>query len=112
MCGENALSERKTQKRFSRFRSGNLDVKDALRSGRLEFVGNWKGIVHYELHQPSKTSIRSCTLQNSFIFGQQERSSLSSQQCAATHMGDDSVQIDGTWVVSLDASTQLRPSTV
>ncbi|CAH2103465.1 unnamed protein product [Euphydryas editha] len=32
--GENAVSERRTQEWFARFRSGNFDVKDAPRSGR------------------------------------------------------------------------------
>ena len=32
--GENAVSERRIQEWFTRFRSGNLDVKDAHRSGR------------------------------------------------------------------------------
>jgi len=32
--GENAVSERRIQEWFARFRSGNLDVKDAPLSGR------------------------------------------------------------------------------
>ena len=32
--GENAVSERRTQEWFARFRSGNLNVQDAPRSGR------------------------------------------------------------------------------
>lgn len=32
--GEDAVSERRTQEWFARFRSGNFDVKDARRSGR------------------------------------------------------------------------------
>lgn len=34
MCGENAVSERRIQKWFARFDSGNFDVKDAPRCGR------------------------------------------------------------------------------
>ena len=34
MYGDNAVSERRTLEWFARFRSGNFDIKDALRSGR------------------------------------------------------------------------------
>lgn len=34
MCGEKAVSERRTQEWFARFHSGNFSVKDAPRSNR------------------------------------------------------------------------------